>query len=100
MAGYIIAMDWEITDEALFAEFRERVVPSAAAFGGTYLAEVSGLEVETITGEAPARAVVVHFGDVEQIRAWLVSPDYAELADMRDRSARYSMVVVEGSDPA
>ncbi len=94
MAGYVI-VDNEITDEALYAEFRGRVAATVAAHGGKYL--VRGGAAESIEGDwKPHRIVVVEFDSVEQARAWLSSPEYAELREIRLKSANASVIVVEG----
>ena len=94
MAGYVI-VDNEITDETLYAEFRARVAATVATHGGKYL--VRGGAAESIEGDwKPHRVVVVEFDNVEQAKAWLNSPEYAELREIRLKSANASVIVVEG----
>lgn len=94
MAGYVI-VDNEITDEALYAQFRARVAATVAAQGGKYL--VRGGAAESVEGDwKPHRIVVVEFDSVEQAQAWLNSPAYAELREIRLKSANASVIVVEG----
>ena len=94
MAGYVI-VDNEITDEALYAQFRARVAATVATYGGKYL--VRGGAAESVEGDwKPHRVVVVEFDNVEQAKAWLNSPEYAELREIRLKSANASVIVVEG----
>ena len=94
MAGYVLA-DVRITDETLFAEYRERVTATAEAHGGKYL--VRGGAVEVIQGDwAPRRVVVVEFDNVEQARAWQSSLEYAELKVILDKSSNTNVIIVEG----
>ena len=94
MAGYVIVND-EILDEALFSEFRGRVAATIEAHGGRYL--VRGGATEVIEGEwMPDRIVVVEFDNVEQARAWLNSPQYTEIKEIRTKSANASVIIVEG----
>ena len=94
MAGYVL-IDSEVTDEALFAEFRGRVAATIEAHGGRYL--VRGGATEVIEGEwMPDRIVVVEFDNVEQARAWLSSPEYIEIKEIRTKSANASVIIVEG----
>ena len=94
MAGYVL-IDSEVTDEALFAEFRGRVAATIEAYGGKYL--VRGGATEVIEGEwMPDRIVVVEFDNVEQARAWLNSPQYTEIKEIRTKSANASVIIVEG----
>ena len=94
MAGYII-VDAEITDEALFGEFAEKIVDVVDAYGGKYL--VRGGAAEAITGDfAPHRVVVMEFESVERARECVNSPEYAALTDIRVASATTNMIIVEG----
>ena len=91
MAGYVIVND-DITDEAVFAEFRERVGATVEAHGGRYL--VRGGATEVADGDwTPGRLVVIEFDSIEQARAWISSPEYTEI---RARSASASVIIAEG----
>ncbi len=73
----------------------ERVTGTVESHGGRFV--VRGGEFEVILGDwSPRRLAVLEFGDVEQIRAWLASPEYTALDDMRSRSSNINMVVVDG----
>lgn len=94
MAGYVIVND-EISDEAGFAEFRQKVGATVAAHGGRYL--VRGGATEVIDGDwAPDRLVVIEFDSVDQAKAWLNSADFLAIKDLRVSSASASVVVAEG----
>ena len=76
--------------------------PAIARFGGRYL--VRGATPEVIEGEdwAPPDAdrqqiVVVEFPNAEAIHAWYASPEYAPLIALRQRTARTTIVFVEGA---
>lgn len=94
MAGYVIVND-EISDEAAFAEFRQKVGATVAAHGGRYL--VRGGATEVIDGDwAPDRLVVIEFDSVDQAKAWLNSAEFLAIKDLRVSSASASVVVAEG----
>ena len=94
MAGYVIVHN-EITDEPLFAEFRQRVAATIEAHGGRYL--VRGGATEVIDGDwVPERIVVVEFDSVDQARTWLSSPEYTAIKDIRVKSGKASVIIVEG----
>jgi len=94
MAGYVIVHD-EIHDQALFAEFRQRAAATIEAHGGRYV--VRGGAVEVIEGDwVPDRIVVVEFDSVEQAKAWLTSPEYAEIHKIRTQAAKANVIIVEG----
>ena len=94
MAAYAVIND-EVTDEAVFAEFRARIGEVVAAHGGRYL--VRGGAHEVADGDwTPGRLVILEFDDVDKARGWLNSPEYAELREIRRKSAKASVVIVEG----
>ena len=94
MAGYVIVND-TITDGAVFAGFRERIAETVEAYGGRYL--VRGGTAEVVEGDwVPDRIVILEFDDVDRARAWLNSPEYTELREVRVRSASASVIIVEG----
>ena len=94
MAGYVIVNN-EVTDEALYAEFRELASASIEAHGGRYLVRGGAAEVME-GGWTPDRLVVVEFDSVEQARAWLTSAQFAEARKIRVKAAGASVIVVEG----
>ena len=94
MAGYVIA-DVEVTDEALFDEYRKLVPVTVAAYGGKYL--VRGGDWEVREGEwMPTRTVVLQFDSVERAREWYDSPEYAAPKQMRIKSTNSSVIIVDG----
>ncbi|MCY3783911.1 MAG: DUF1330 domain-containing protein [Chloroflexi bacterium] len=94
MAGYVIVND-EITDDATFAEFRQKVGATVAAHGGRYL--VRGGATEVVDGDwAPDRLVIIEFDSVDQAKAWLNSADFLAIKDLRVSSASASVVIAEG----
>ena len=94
MAGYVI-VDNQVTDEGVYAEFRNRVAATVDAHGGRYL--VRGGAAEGIEGDwTPHRIVVIEFDSVDEAKAWLASPEYTEIRAIRAKSAIASVIVVEG----
>ena len=65
MAAYVIA-DIEVTDPAAFEEYRQKVAPLIAKYGGKYL--VRGGVSETLEGDwAPNRLVVLEGGRIVEV---------------------------------
>lgn len=94
MSAYVIT-DVEITDADLFGQFFERVTSTVEAHGGRFVAR--GGEIEVRLGSwTPTRLAILEFGSMEQARAWLDSPEYTALDDLRSRAANINMVVTEG----
>ena len=94
MSAYVIT-DVEITDASLYGEFMARVTSTVEAHGGKFVAR--GGELEVILGDwTPKRLAILKFEDLQQVRAWLNSPEYVALDDVRSRSSNINMVVVDG----
>ena len=95
MKGYVIA-EAEVTDPALFEEYRKGVPETVAAFGGRFI--VRGGAITVAEGDwQPKRLAVLEFPDVAAAKAWYASPAYAPLLAMRERAARTRLIIVEGA---
>ncbi|HEY7366634.1 MAG TPA: DUF1330 domain-containing protein [Methylomirabilota bacterium] len=69
--------------------------PRSARYGGKFL--VRGGQVQTLEGDwKPKRIVVTEFPSIEQARRWYDSEEYRVLKALRLRTARGSVVLVEG----
>ncbi len=94
MAAYVIT-EVEITDASLYGQFMARVTGTVESHGGRFVAR--GGDIEVVLGDwSPSRLAVLEFDDMERVRAWLESPEYTALDDMRSRSSNINMVVVDG----
>lgn len=94
MKGYVIA-EVEVTDPALFEQYRQGVPGTIAAHGGRYLVR-GGAVTPAEGGWNPKRLIVLEFPSVAAARAWHDSAAYAPLKAMRERSARSRIIIVEG----
>lgn len=94
MVAYAIA-DVDVTDPAVFEEYRGRVGDTIAKYGGRYV--VRGGNPEVVEGNwRPKRLVVLEFPSMERLNAWYHSPEYAPLKQLRFRSANTDVVLLEG----
>ena len=94
MPAYLIA-NIEVTDPETYREYVRRVPETIAEFGGKYL--VRGGEVEGLEGDWEThRLVMLEFESMERARAWWDSGAYAELKQLRRRSSRSTILLVEG----
>lgn len=98
MPAYVIN-DMEITDPALFEEYKKLSPATVAQYGGRFLAR--GGRTDTIEGDwAPKRLVILEFPSMAQAQAWVDSPEYAPAKRLRQLSSKSNMIVVEGAPPA
>ena len=94
MPAYFI-VDNEVTDTAGFEEYRKQVPATLEKYGGKIL--VRGGQHQTLEGDwAPKRIVVTVFPSLEQAQRWYDSEEYRPLKALRMRTARGSVVLVEG----
>jgi uncharacterized protein (DUF1330 family) len=94
MAAYLIA-DIEVTDHVEYEEYKKRVPAIIAAHGGRYLARGGANEVLEGTWR-PRRSAIVEFPNLAAFRAFWESAEYRPLRDIRERSAKSNLVVIEG----
>ena len=94
MAGYVI-IEVEITDAGRYGEFLGQVTGTVEAHGGKFIAR--GGAIDVVEGDwTPPRLAILKFDSVEQAKAWLNSPEYTALNELRTSSSKINMVVVEG----
>jgi uncharacterized protein (DUF1330 family) len=94
MAAYLVA-ELEVTDPAVFEEYRKRVTATIAAHDGREL--VRGGALEALEGGwNPKRMVILEFPSVAQAKTWYGSPEYQELLKLRQRSSKSKVVMIEG----
>ena len=98
MSAYVIG-DINVTDPETYAKYAALVPASSGAFGCRYLVRGPG-KCEKVEGDwLPERFVLAEYKDVETIKAWYYSPEYQELAKLRQSASTGTMVVAEGVEP-
>jgi len=96
MAAYLIG-NIEVTDPAAYEDYKKGVAATVAAYGGRSLAR-AGAMMEVMEGDwVPKRLVILEFPSVAQLKAWYNSPEYKPLLEIRLRSAKSSLVMIEGT---
>lgn len=95
MAAYVIA-EVDVTDQALYEEYRKLVPETIERYGGRFLVRGGAIESKE-GGWQPKRLVVIEFASMEQARAWYESPEYAPLLAVRHEAAASKLVLVEGA---
>jgi uncharacterized protein (DUF1330 family) len=94
MPAYMI-VEIEVTDPVGYEEYKKLASDSIHAHGGKYL--VRGGKTEVIEGDwQPKRLVVLEFESMERAKAWLNSEEYREPRQMRHRTAKTNMILVDG----
>ncbi|MDD5066746.1 MAG: DUF1330 domain-containing protein [bacterium] len=95
MSVYMIVETKEVTDKQGYDKYIREVPRTVEQYGGKYLAR--GSDVTVMSGDwQPQRLILIEFGSPEKFRAWRDSPEYRQVAPLRERSARVNAVVVTG----
>jgi uncharacterized protein (DUF1330 family) len=95
MTAYVIG-EIEVTDPALYEEYRKQVLPVVTKYGGKFI--VRGGKVEPLEGGwAPKRLVALEFPSMAQAQKWYRSPEYAPLIALRQKASRGRLLIVEGA---
>ena len=94
MSAYLIA-EVDVTDPAVFEQYRAGVPATIAAYGGKYL--VRGGAFDALEGTwQPKRVIVLQFDSMARLKEWYNSKEYAPLLALRKKSANTNVVALEG----
>lgn len=82
MPAYLV-VEHVITDPTGFEEYRSKVAPLIASYGGRYLTK-GGTHRQPEGGHwTPQRMVIIEFPDMQALEAWYQSPEYQPLIALR-----------------
>jgi uncharacterized protein (DUF1330 family) len=97
VVAYLIA-NIDVSDPAGFAEYRQKVEPVIAKFGGRYL--VRGGEQRRLEGNlALHRLVILEFPSLDAAQRFYDSAEYQPLLKLRLASTKSDVVLVPGYSP-
>ena len=95
MAAYLIA-DTQLTDPEVYEEYKRKARPLAEQHGGEYVVRGGDMILKEADLWSPSRLVVVRFPSVDKARAFYESAEYQHALGISRRSARRTVVIVEG----
>jgi uncharacterized protein (DUF1330 family) len=94
MPAYVM-FDIQITDPEGYKGYISAAAGTAEGYGGRFLVQAG--HSERLEGDwEPSRMVVLEFPSLERARAWYESEEYRSAKAIRQRTARSSVVLVEG----
>jgi uncharacterized protein (DUF1330 family) len=98
MSVYYIA-EHIITDPVKFEEYRVKVAPMIASYGGRYITKAGSHKFPESPHWKPERVVIIEFPNMERLDAWYTSAEYQPLMALRkDSTDEKDMVItVEGA---
>ena len=82
MTAYII-VEHKITDSSKFEEYRTKVGPIIARYGGRYLTKGGTHKLLEPAHWHPDRVAIIEFPDMAALNAWYTSPEYQPLIALR-----------------
>ena len=98
MPAYLIA-EHIVTDKEKFDEYRTRVGPMIAAYGGRYITKGGSHRFPEGGHWQPERVVIIEFPDMAALEKWYRSPEYQPLIELRKQSTSDSdmLIMLEGA---
>jgi uncharacterized protein (DUF1330 family) len=95
--GYVI-VEIQVTNPEAYEGYKAAVAPLVAAAGGRYL--VRGGKAEGREGAPPAgRIVVLEYPSFDAAKAFLDSPEYGAIVQLRANNTVSRLMIVEGTAP-
>jgi uncharacterized protein (DUF1330 family) len=86
----------DVRDPELYQQYVKANAVAFAKYGARFL--VRGGKHVVTRGTAPERNVVIEFRDYETALAWHDSPEYREVAKLRDAASEANILIIEGYD--
>jgi uncharacterized protein (DUF1330 family) len=98
MSVYCIA-EHIITDPVKFEEYRTKVAPMIASYGGRYITKAGTHKFPESPHWKPERVVITEVPSMERLNAWYTSAEYQPLMALRKDSTdeRDMVITVEGA---
>jgi uncharacterized protein (DUF1330 family) len=94
MSVYMI-IEITIKNRELYSRYVAQVPEVVDKYGGRYL--IRGGKVTPLSGNwNPERVILIEFETVEQLQKCFESPEYLEIAPLREQSTISKSIVVEG----
>ena len=99
MNGYVIA-DVTVTDSEMYADYISKAGSILKKYGGKVIiwaTKGKGESFDIMEGDwSPNIFAVIKFKSVEQAKKWYNSPEYAEIIDIRFKSATANLNIFTG----
>jgi uncharacterized protein (DUF1330 family) len=93
--AYLIA-EVEVTDQAAFQKYADKVAETMAPFEGHYHYVVRTGTAQALEGEPPKRIVVIAFDSAEKALGWYRSPAYQSIKPIRQGASVSRIYLAEG----
>ena len=95
MVAYFIADQQEVTDHEVMKTYSGKVTETIEQYGGTKIVRSSIIKVIEENWD-PERMTIIAFPDMESLKNWYESDEYADLKVMRQAVMASNAMAVEG----
>jgi uncharacterized protein (DUF1330 family) len=93
--AYAIARLWNVRLGSAIMTYLDRIDATLAPFGGRFI--VHGPAIERVEGDWPeGDLIIVGFPDMERLKGWYASADYAAIKALRTDHSEGELIFVEG----
>ncbi len=96
MPAYLIA-EHIVTDPVRWEEYRTKVGPIIARYGGRYITKPGSHKVLEKAVWNPERVVIIEFPDMAALNAWYSAPEYQPLIKLRTGATIDMLITLEGA---
>jgi uncharacterized protein (DUF1330 family) len=94
MSVYLV-IEIEVKDNELYSRYIDKAPDIVKKYGGRYLVQ-SGKVVPLSGNWQPEKIVLIEFASFDQVRKCFKSPEYLEIAPLREQSTASKSILVEG----
>ncbi len=89
-----VIIDIKVLNKSMYEEYIRKVPAIVKSFGGRYI--VRGGKITTISGNwSPERIILLEFDNAEQVQRWLNSPEYKNVAPLRENATITNAIMIE-----
>ncbi len=91
-----ILLDTKINNPVAFEHYKAAAKPIVEKFGGKYLTRGGKMDVVQKDLWAPVRIVLIQFPSMKAAHAFIDSPEYAPVKDIRLANSNTTLMILEG----
>jgi len=91
-----LVVDTLLDNPERYEQYKLRAKPLVEQYGGEYLARGGNMTLKETDLWTPSRLVLIRFPDAETANRFYDSAEYQEVLQISKKSARRTMIVLEG----
>ncbi|UCH38907.1 MAG: DUF1330 domain-containing protein [Gammaproteobacteria bacterium] len=95
MSAYLM-VDTQIENPEGYEEYKKLAKPIVEKYGGVYRVRGGAMDVLESELWTPTRMVVIEFPDMDSVRAFVNSEEYAPVKPLRQNNARCTLAILDG----